>query len=121
MDITLSQINELSRPFYADTTYNYPDPKLDTLYGDLGPFWYRGYYKGAKLASIQQIDFTLEKFNVKKIATGHTMIADTISVLHNGKLINTDVHHAKGHSEALLIEGDRYYRITIKGEKFQLM
>ncbi len=121
MDISLKKINEISRPYYPDSTYMYNDKKLDTIFGDFGPFWYRGYYKGAPVASISQIDSTLEKFNVKRIITGHTLISDTITVLHNGKLINADVHHAKGHSEALLIEGGKYYRITIAGEKFLLM
>ncbi len=121
MDISLKKINEISRPYYPDSTYMYNDKKLDTIFGDFGPFWYRGYYKGAPVASISQVDSTLEKFNVKRIITGHTLIADTITVLHNGKLINADVHHAKGHSEALLIDGGKYYRITIAGEKFLLM
>jgi Calcineurin-like phosphoesterase len=121
IDISLNKINELARPYYPDTTYQYADPKTEIIYSDWGPFWYRGYYQGKTIATIGQIDSTLEKYNVKKIATGHTVISDTISVLHNGKLINTDVHHAKGHSEALLIEGSKYYRITIAGEKFLLM
>jgi hypothetical protein len=121
IDISLNKINELARPYYPDSTYRYTDPKIEIIYSDWGPFWYRGYYQGKTIATIGQIDSTLEKFNVKHIATGHTVIADTISVLHNGKLFNTDVHHAKGHSEALLIDGGKYYRITIAGEKFLLM
>jgi hypothetical protein len=121
IDLSLNKINELARPYYHDTSYKYPDLKVEVIYSDWGPFWYRGYYQGKTIATIGQIDTTLEKYNVKKIATGHTVISDTISVLHKGKLINTDVHHAKGHSEALLIEGNKYYRITIAGEKFLLM
>ena len=111
-------MNEMSRPFYPDSTYIYPDPKLDIIFSDFGPFWYRGYYKATKLATSAQIDSTLDKFNVKVIATGHSVVADTISVLHNGKLINTDVHHAGGHSEAMLVEDGKYYRITKTGGKF---
>lgn len=121
MDISLSRINEISRPFYPDTNYVYPDQKIDTIFSDLGPFWYRGYYKAVRLASTAQIDSTLEKFNVKIITTGHTIVSDTIRVLHNGKLINTDVHHAAGHSEAMLIEDGKYYRVTGRGEKFLIL
>jgi hypothetical protein len=124
IDISLNKINDLSRPYYSDTTYKYNDPKVELIYSDWGPFWYRGYYTKtatAPAAPTSQIDSTLEKFNVKHIATGHTVIADTISFLHKGKLINTDVHHAKGHSEALLIEGGKFYRITGHGEKFPVM
>lgn len=118
MDITLGKINEMARPFYPDTLYNYPDQKIDTIFSDLGPFWYRGYYKATRLATTAQIDSSLDKFNVKMIATGHTIISDTIRILHNGKLINTDVHHSGGHSEALLIEDGKFYRVTSKKEKF---
>ena len=121
IDVSLNKINELARPYYPDSTYKYNNPKTEVIFSDWGPFWYRGYYQGKPIASIAQIDSTLEKFNVRHIATGHTVIADTISVLFNGKLINTDVHHAKGHSEALLIEGGKYYRITLHGEKLLMM
>lgn len=121
MDISLSKLNEIARPYYADTTYKYNDPKLDIIFSDSGPFWYRGYYKATTIASMGQIDSTLDKFDVKHIATGHTIVADTITIWHKGKLINTDVHHAKGHSEALLIDDGKYYRMTIGGEKILLM
>lgn len=122
MDISsIGRINEMARPYYDDTTYNYSDPRSDVIMGDLGPFWYRGYYMGSRRATINQIDSTLDKFNVKRIATGHSIVADTISTLHNGKLIDLDVHHAEGHSEALLIEGGKYYRVTKNGDKFLLM
>jgi hypothetical protein len=121
MDLPASKINKLVRPFFADSTYIYNSPEVDTLYGDLGPFWYRGYYTGAVKASAMQIDSTLSAYKVKQIATGHTVIADTISILYNGKVLNTDVHHAKGHTEALLIEGGNYFRVTPLGERFLLM
>ncbi|HEX6191660.1 MAG TPA: metallophosphoesterase [Chitinophagaceae bacterium] len=121
MDITAPSINNLVRPYYADTTYRYNDPKLDTLYSDFGPFWYRGYYAGTRKASISQIDSTLAKFGVKHIATGHTVIADTVSMLYGGKVFNTDVHHAKGISEGLLVDGKNIYRVNALGEKFLLL
>ena len=93
----------------------------DRLYSDQGPFWYRGYYLGNPKASINQIDSTLSYYGVKYIATGHTVIADTISVLYDGKLINTDVHHKKGHSEALLVEDGKFYRVNAAGKKFLIM
>ncbi len=120
MDFSTSKINKLVKPYYADTTYQYSTPEIDVLYGDLGPFWYRGYYHGVR-ASIAQVDSTLSIYKVKHITTGHTVVADTISVLYNGKVINTDVHHAKGHIEGLLIENGSYYRVTALGEKFLMM
>jgi len=121
MDLSTSKINKLVRPFYADSTFKYDNVQTDTLYSDLGPFWYRGYYYGAVKASPEQIDSTLSAYRVKHIATGHTVIADTISVLYKGKVFNTDVHHAKGHIEAMLIEGGNHYRVNSVGEKFLMM
>jgi hypothetical protein len=120
MDISTSKLNKVVRPYFADSTSNYNTPEAEILYSDLGPFWYRGYYSGVK-ASTTQIDSTLSAYKVKHIATGHTVIADTISALYNGKVLNTDVHHAKGHTEALLIEDGKYYRVTATGEKFRIL
>ena len=118
MDLSLSKINKLVRPFYGDSTYQYDKPETDTLYSDLGPFWYRGYYYGNIKATHSQIDSTLSQYRVKHVSTGHTIIADTVSMLYKGKIFDTDVHHAGGHSEGLYIEGKDFYRATAVGEKF---
>ena len=119
-DLSIEKIIALVRPYYADSTYDYPQ-SIDPLFRENGPFWYRGYYYGKQRASIQQIDSTLKKFKVDKISTGHTIVSDTISVWFNGKVFNTDVHHAKGHSEALLLENDKFYRVNADGKKTWFM
>jgi hypothetical protein len=118
--MSISNINQLARPYYADSTFNYTDKKLDTIFGDLGPFWYRGYYYNENKATTQQIDSTLSLFKVKHIVTGHSIVADTVSAWYNCKVLNTDTHHAAGKSEALLIEKDKYYRVNAKGKKVLL-
>lgn len=118
MELPVAKVNELVRPFYADTSYIYPDAVIDLLYSDLGPFWYRGYYTGSIKATQQTIDSTLLQYRARFIATGHTIIADTISTLFDKKVFNTDVQHYKGHSEALYIEKGKFYRTTVLGEKF---
>jgi hypothetical protein len=120
MDISISGINELTRPFYADSTFRYDNNKLDTIFGDYGPFWYRGYYKGDPTEISEQIDNTISKFNIRHIVTGHTIVADTVSAWYNGKVFDTDVHHAGGKSEALLVEGEKIYRVNTTGGKFLL-
>lgn len=117
LDIATTKINKLVRPYYADSTYKYNSAQTEILYSDMGPFWYRGYYYGNARASSAQVDSTLSLYKVKRIATGHTVIADTISVLYGGRLINTDVHHAKGKSEGILVEDGNYYRVNAAGEK----
>jgi hypothetical protein len=119
LDLSVPRLNKLVRPFYADTAYDYKDLKVEILYSDLGPFWYRGYYLTPPASIQSQIDSTLRQHKVKHIATGHTIVADTISVLYNGKVFNTDVQHYKGHSEALLVEDGKYYRVNATGEKLE--
>lgn len=118
-DIAIPKINKLVRPFYADSSGEFKNRDVEMLYSDQGPFWYRGYYMGQK-ASVAQLDSTLSLYKVKQIATGHTVVADTISLLYDGRLINTDVHHLKGHTEGLLIEEGNYYRVTPAGERFPI-
>ena len=121
LDMSLANINEMAQPFYADSSYQYPDPRVAVIYNDNGPFWYRGYYSGTPLATKSQVDSTIQKYNVRHVVTGHTLIGDTISVWFNGKVINTDVHHAQGKSEALFIDGTNYYRVTAAGVKSLMM
>ena len=120
MNISIPVINKLARPYYADSTFKFSDPRLDIIYGDPGPFWYRGYYAQNNPDILLQIDSTLSQFGANHIITGHTIVSDTISVWYNGKLLNTDVHHAGGKSEALLIENGKYYRVNQEGKKVLL-
>ena len=121
MDLSTGRLNKLVRPHYADSLMDFKNPQLDILFSDLGPFWYRGYYKSEPGSHANTLDSTLRQYKVKKVATGHTVVADTISALYNGKLINTDVHHLGGHSEGLLMEDGVYYRVLPSGEKKRMM
>ena len=121
MNISIPDINRLARPYYADSTYKYTDQRSDTIFSNLGPFWYRGYYEKTNADIPIQVDNTLSQFGVNHIVTGHTIVSDTISVWYDGKLLNTDVHHAGGKSEALLIENDKYYRVNQEGNKVLLL
>ena len=69
---------------------------------------------------MQQIDSTLYIFNVRHITTGHTVISNEIRSLYGGKLYDTDVHHADGHSEALLIDNGKFWRVNASGEKLDI-
>ena len=117
IDLNTAGINKTARPWYADSSYQYKTAIQELLMTDLGPLWYRGYYKGTPKASSAQIDSTLAKFGVRHIITGHTVIADTISVLYEGRLFDTDVHHAGGKSEGLMIENGKFYSIKPGGVK----
>lgn len=114
--MSLKGMNELARPFFRDTTFDFKDDRVALLFSDYGPFWYRGYYMSPR-AKIDQVDSTLDNWNCKQIVTGHTIIANEIRSLFNGKLYDTDVHHSEGFSEALLIENGNFWRVNAKGEK----
>jgi hypothetical protein len=117
MDIDISEINKIARPFYGDSLYVYPDLRVDTIYGDKGPFWYRGYYSKPDSSVEGQVKESLSKFRVNHVVTGHTIVADTVSMWYGGRVFNVDTHHQKGHSEALLVEGKSFYRVNAQGEK----
>jgi len=120
LPVTIADINDLARPNYALKSDKYEDDKVNSIMNpQTSPFWYRTYYEDKKDMP-QIIDSTLQKFGVKHIITGHTIVADTISVHYGGKVINTDVHHAEGKSEALLIEGDKFYRVNTEGKRVLL-
>lgn len=121
MDLSTTRLNKLVRPYYADSLMEFKNPNLDTLYSDLGPFWYRGYYKTNPSSEEETVNNTLRLYKVNKIATGHTVIADTISVRFGGRVINTDVHHLGGHTEALLIDNGTYFRVLPGGEKKRIL
>ena len=117
--LPLKELNDMTRAYYADTLYKYKDTRLNIIYSDFGPFWYRGYYKPPR-AGVEQVDSTLNIYGVNQITTGHTIISTEIRSLYKGKLYNTDVHHAEGQSEALLIDDKKFWRVNNKGEKFEI-
>ena len=121
LQMSLKEINDMARPFYTDSTYKFPNDRLEILFSEYGPFWYRGYYSGSPKATIEQIDSTLRFYNINNIVTGHTIINDNISSVFGGKIIDTDVHHAGGHSEALLIENGKFFRVNAAGEQFPVI
>jgi len=90
-------------------------PGIKPLFGNNSPFWYRGYYLEPR-ATEAQVDSSLNLFNCKQIIAGHTIV-NNIIVLYNGKVIGTDVNHHEGNSQALVIEGDIYYRVNDQGIK----
>ncbi|WP_276089311.1 metallophosphoesterase [Pedobacter sp. JY14-1] len=123
--LSIADINKLARPYYDRNLGDgkFPDENTNLVMSEsFGPFWYRGYYVDENMQDKVKpvVDSLLTKYNAKHIITGHTIIADKITALYDHKIINTDVKHADGNSEALLNEGKNFYRVTYKGEKFLL-
>ncbi len=118
-NLSVDEINELLRPYYASVNIDSSNSALMKINStSTSPFWYRGYYAEVNLRpSMQQIDDVLQRFGVNQIITGHTIVEGSISAHYNGKVINTDTEHARGKSEALLVEGSTYYRVNTNGNK----
>ncbi|AXY75211.1 hypothetical protein D3H65_15005 [Paraflavitalea soli] len=122
LSLGVAEINKLARLYYAinKPKYEYNNQEINSIMNPkTSPFWYRSYYDG-KEGMEATIDSTLLKFNVNHIVTGHTIVADTISVHYGGKVINTDTHHSESKSEALFIDGGNYYRVNDKGARILL-
>jgi Calcineurin-like phosphoesterase len=123
LKLTIEQINNTARPWYdkENSSQVSKDQTLDILSGNNSPFWYRGYYMDSGKVKMEDVNTTLALYNAHHIVTGHTIVSDTVSVHFDGKIINTDTHHAGGKSEALLVEADSYYRVNAKGDKVLLL
>jgi hypothetical protein len=119
LQLSLHDINKMARPYYTDTTYDYPAP-VHIFFDETGPLWYRGYFGGKKKATPQTVDSTLTLFNARNITVGHSIVADTISLWFDGKVINIDLRHSQGFSEALLVEENSFYRLNAEGERKKL-
>jgi hypothetical protein len=138
--LAVNKLNELARPYYDKETLarESSNKALSLLYDPrLSPFWYRLYYLKDSMrlgVGANRIDTTfktpvkvvnqvLTNYNVGRIVTGHTIYkvegnpGKYVSMHYNGKVINLDTEHAKGHSEALLIEDKKYFRVNKEGDR----
>lgn len=135
--LNIQDINSLARNEYANANvYNHPDENVKMIFDSrLGPFWYRQYYEdGDKMLRHEDGSLTvfirrptdadlesiLARYNAHHIVTGHTVVDDVISTHYGNRIINTDTRHAESKSEALLIEGSKFYRVNDRGERWLL-
>jgi Calcineurin-like phosphoesterase len=118
--IPIKGISDTARLYYTDTSANYPSIYSELLFSDFGPFWYRGYYLGTPRATAEQVDSTLNLYESRYIVTGHTVVAKEIVSMFGGKVINIDLPHKLGISEALMIEGNKMYRVNANAEQMKI-
>ncbi len=122
LNLSVTRINQGARPYYANSMDDFSNPTTNTILSSkMSPFWYRGYYNGNNKATQDDVNNVVSGFDITHIITGHTVAADTISTWYGGKVIDLDVHDNGGKSEALLIEGEKYYRINLSGQKFLIL
>jgi hypothetical protein len=119
---SIEELNNLARTNFnlSKDEKNKISGEVKLLFGNDGPLWYRGYFE--KNFDPKILDRTLNLFHVKNIIVGHTIV-DDISQMYSGKLYPVDVDHTKENDSemrAMLIEKNKFYKITSKGIKRSL-
>jgi len=126
-DITIAEVNKRNRANYYHAYFPKPEQTVEQLVisSKKGICWYRGYFKDN--LSQEEVEKGIDKFHGKAIVVGHTL-QRKVKKLYNGKVFAIDVKHPKDynknwpnkHSEGLLIQEDKYYRVLSDGEKIEL-
>lgn len=90
---------------------------MEAILGNAGLPWYRGMAKAtetAPLASSAHVDAVLAHFGARRIAIGHTLAAH-VGSSYGGRVLRTDVAHADGVIEGLLLDADGDWRVNAAG------
>lgn len=93
--------------------------------GGPGLVWYRGMvnYDGHEPLKNETLDLLLERYNVKHIIVGHTVM-DDVATFYVGKVIAINVDNQKNYDKrsgrGILIEGTSFYIINDRGQKSPL-
>jgi hypothetical protein len=125
--LSLEELNQMIRANYSKPFYPKVINDLEQLIvsSKTGPCWYRGYFRDD--LTQEEVDKGLAAFNARTIVVGHT-IQRKVNRRYNGKVIGIDVQHPQDQfrylpnrrSEALLIEGGKYYRVLDTGVKEEI-
>lgn len=117
---TLEQLNKTLHAALAAERWTKPtDGPLALAAGSPeGLIWYRGYLKAPQIAS-EELDAVLKKLAVRRIVVGHTVV-DDVSLVHGGRVLAVDVHHASGHSQAALRDKGGWQRVDANGARTKL-
>ncbi|MEO0469335.1 MAG: metallophosphoesterase [Bacteroidota bacterium] len=128
IDLNLTEMNQLIRSKYHQGYYPKPEASAEQLLRSTytGPAWFRGYFKGEALSQ-KEVEMGLNAFEAKAVIVGHT-IQSTVKRHYQGKVVGIDVQHPNDYhknwpsreSEALLIEGGRFYRALANGGKEEI-
>lgn len=122
---SLSDINKLIR-LNIDLSKDQikSNEELKLLFGNKGPFWYRGYFGDSKSYDQipqQELWDMLDEMNVSHIVVGHTT-QDFINPFFKDRIIPIDSGIKYGDKgEALLYENGIYYRMKANSYKEQLI
>ncbi|WP_281284875.1 metallophosphoesterase [Litorilituus lipolyticus] len=117
--LSLADINQLFRLYLSEKSLSEVDKNIaEYLHGIDGPIWYRGYFNEEQPIGFAKL---IAHFNVSKFIVGHTS-QEQIETRYKDKVIAIDSSIKYGNNgEILLIEGDKFYRGLLNGQKIQLL
>ena len=118
LDVSLQEINEIVREKILYEVSATGTPEYQTIFGTNGIFWYRGWVDDPP--SIHVLDAILDKYQVKHLVIGHTIVPD-IQASFDYKLVMADLRQPRDVNRspvrALCIEGNNFYEINSLGER----
>ena len=127
--VSLAQINQAVRASLPGRSGVQPaaaNPETEWVMGRSGPLWYRGYFPdaaregGFKAAESADIDLIRDRFKVRGILVGHTVVP-TITPLYDGRVVAVQVYPHRDKvtnapvMEGLLIQRGKMFRARIDG------
>ena len=99
-DFTVEQINDTVRKYIAlerNATAN--SPMAELIMRTEGPLWYRGMIQPNEEIDDAVVDGILERFGVKKMIVGHTMLRE-VSEYFGGRVIDVNVDNKRNMERA---------------------
>ena len=94
----------------------------DSIYGNRGPFWFRGMVKDeekCRPSTPEDVDHILKQYGVNRVFVGHT-IFDDVTPFFDGKVVAVNVNNQKnreaGKGRGILMKGSTLYVIYDKGK-----
>ncbi len=121
---SLEGVNRLYHDYLLDAGENLSDVRsssrrLDLLYGDNGPLWYRGYFASRDFTE-DDLRFVLRRLDAERIVVGHTSFTSVQGFFHN-RVIAVDSSIKFGSvGEILIVRDGAYFRGTITGKEIPL-
>ncbi len=126
--LSIQQINDSMRTYLGLQNNEILTETGKLLVGRFGPVWFRGLVTDYKdyytKTDTSKLDNILSYYKAGTVVIGHTIRDSIITTDYNGQVIKIDIHQPEergtGKAEALLIEGNEFYRVNDLGERFLL-
>ena len=128
-NMALAEMNEFMRTGISTWRFDSgtDGQMMSFMTGPLGPLWYRGlvtkYKQFYQKATHKEVASVLRYYKAKQMVIGHT-VAREVSSNYDGLVYRTDISFPPfkntGLAQALLIEGENFFRVNDFGEKVLL-